>query len=87
MKPILEELTRKKDDRVRLFQEIRTQIQRIQCEISPSLQPIETPVHEKDLDLTQRKLEELQAQLQILQKEKVCHYQNRPKTVLMSLIK
>eukprot|EP00250_Pteridium_aquilinum_P015622 c22678_g1_i2 orf=419-1870(+) len=68
LKPILEEMTKKKDERVRTFQEIRIQIQRIQCEISPSLQPMET--HGYEQDLTQRKLEELQALLQTLQKEK-----------------
>jgi hypothetical protein len=63
-------MSRKKDERFRVLQDIRFQIQRIQCEICPSTPPMEVPTYEKDL--TQRKLEELQTQLQILLKEKVC---------------
>ena len=69
LKPILEEMTQKKEERVRVLQEVTSQIQRIQCEIWPATPPMELSVNEKDL--TQRKLEELQAQLQSLQKEKV----------------
>ncbi|KAI5057547.1 hypothetical protein GOP47_0027562 [Adiantum capillus-veneris] len=68
LKPILEDMTKKRDDRARLFEDIRTQIQRIQHEITPSLQTTDASAYEQDL--TQRKLEELQAQLQMLQKEK-----------------
>ena len=69
LKPILDEMSKKKDERLRVLQEIRSQIQSIQREICPSAPLMEIPIHEKDL--TQRKLEELQTQLQILHKEKV----------------
>lgn len=70
LKPILVEMTRKKDERMRLFQEIREQMQSIQNEISPSSSAIEA--HAEEQDLTSKKLEELRAQLLTLQKEKVC---------------
>ncbi|KAH7298569.1 hypothetical protein KP509_25G049800 [Ceratopteris richardii] len=68
LKPILESLKKRREERLQSFQDIRTQIHRLQYEIAPSLQPVEVSVHEGDL--TQRKLEELQLQLQMLQKEK-----------------
>ncbi|KAH7331456.1 hypothetical protein KP509_20G034400 [Ceratopteris richardii] len=68
LKPILEDLKKRRDERVHAFQDIRTQIQRIQCEISGSVESTEVSISEQDL--TQRKLEELQSQLETLQKEK-----------------
>ncbi|MCO5573191.1 hypothetical protein L7F22_026958 [Adiantum nelumboides] len=68
LKPILEDMAKKRDDHAHLFQVIRTQIQRIQSEITPSLQTTDASAYKQDL--TQRKLEELQAQLQMLENEK-----------------
>jgi hypothetical protein len=62
----------KKEERLRLFQETRNHIQKIQAEIFPSQQlHTQTVVADDYTDLTQRKLEDMQFQLQALQREKV----------------
>ena len=70
---ILKQMLIKKEERLRMLQETRAHIQKIQSEISPSPELLDTEITGVDdhIDLTQRKVEELQFQLQALQKEKV----------------
>ncbi|XP_024536274.1 65-kDa microtubule-associated protein 1 [Selaginella moellendorffii] len=70
--PIVEEMKQKKEERSRQIADVRFQIQKIRGDIAGA--PInDTPVEE---DLTLRKLEEYQLQLQALQKEK-CDRMNK----------
>ncbi|KAK4751589.1 hypothetical protein SAY87_005071 [Trapa incisa] len=67
--PALEQLWRQKDERVREFSDVQSQIQKICGEIAGNFTGEPAPaVDESDLSL--KKLDEYQAQLQELQKEK-----------------
>ncbi|KAG6634669.1 65-kDa microtubule-associated protein 1-like isoform X1 [Carya illinoinensis] len=70
--PVLEQLWKQKEERVKEFSDVQSQIQKICGEIAGNLNPndqVETPaVDEADLSL--KKLDEYHAQLQELQKEK-----------------
>ncbi|KAK7288483.1 hypothetical protein RIF29_01943 [Crotalaria pallida] len=66
--PILEQLWKQKDERVKEFSDVQTQIQKICGEITGDLSLGEFSVDESDLSLG--KLDEFQSQLQELQKEK-----------------
>ncbi|XP_050217296.1 65-kDa microtubule-associated protein 1-like [Mercurialis annua] len=67
--PALEQLWKQKDERVKEFSDVQSQIQKICGEISGNSNVNETPaVDETDLSL--KKLDEFHAQLQELQKEK-----------------
>ncbi|KAI5059834.1 hypothetical protein GOP47_0026153 [Adiantum capillus-veneris] len=68
LEPILEEIRGKKDQRIRLFRDIRVQICGLQSEIDPLLSIAEVPTQEQDWTL--KKLNELQERLRNLQKEK-----------------
>lgn len=68
--PALEKLWKQKDDRVKEFLEVQSQIEKISREIVGTNEKVESPkVDESDLSLT--KLDEFHAQLQDLKKEKV----------------
>lgn len=68
---LLEKLRVKKDERLRKFTDIRSQIEKIRAEISGSTCESDGFVKREDHDLSLRRLEEFQAQLQYLQREKV----------------
>lgn len=68
--PALENLWKQKEDRVKEFFNVQAQIEKISSEIAGISEHVENPkVDESDLSL--KKLDEFQAQLQELQKEKV----------------
>ncbi|XP_078161228.1 65-kDa microtubule-associated protein 6-like [Carex rostrata] len=67
---VLEKLRVKKDERLRKFTDIRSQIEKIRAEISGSNCESDGFVKREDHDLSLRRLEEFQAQLQYLQREK-----------------
>lgn len=68
--PALEQLWKQKEERVKEFSDVQSQIQKICGEIAGNLNLSETPaVDESDLSL--KKLDECQSELQDLQKEKV----------------
>lgn len=67
--PALEQLWKQKEERVKEFSDVQSQIQKICGEIAGNLNLSETPaVDESDLSL--KKLDEYQSELQDLQKEK-----------------
>ncbi|KAL8505492.1 hypothetical protein ACS0TY_016661 [Phlomoides rotata] len=67
--PALEKLWKQKDDRIREFSDVQSQIQWICAEIAGSSEQVGSPaVDESDLSI--KKLDEFRAQLQDLQKEK-----------------
>ncbi|KAJ3702995.1 hypothetical protein LUZ61_006700 [Rhynchospora tenuis] len=66
---LLEKLRVKKEERTRKFTDIRSQIEKIRAEISGNGQSDEL-VEKEEHDLSLRRLEEYQAQLQYLQREK-----------------
>lgn len=71
--PVLEKLWKQKEERIKEFTDIQSQIQKICGEIARSLkvdEPMGTPIVDED-DLSLKKLDEFQSQLQELQKEKV----------------
>lgn len=68
---MLEKLRVKKDERLSKFTDIRSQIEKIRAEISGSNCESDGFVKREDHDLSLRRLEEFQAQLQYLQREKV----------------
>ena len=68
--PMLEQLWKQKEERVKEFSDVQSQIQRICGEIAGNSSLSEVPaVDEADLSL--KKLDEFQGRLQELQKEKV----------------
>lgn len=67
--PVLEKLWKQKDERIEEFSDVQSQIQKITSEISGTSEPIGKPVVDES-DLSLKKLDEFQAQLQELQKEK-----------------
>ncbi|KAK6132871.1 hypothetical protein DH2020_033402 [Rehmannia glutinosa] len=67
--PALEKLWKQKDDRIKEFSDVQYQIQKICAEIAGTSEQVESPaVDESDLSI--KKLDEFQAQLHDLQKEK-----------------
>ncbi|KAL0320837.1 UNVERIFIED_CONTAM: microtubule-associated protein 1 [Sesamum radiatum] len=71
--PALEKLWKQKDDRVKEFSDVQSQIQKICAEIAGTSEPVESPVVDES-DLSTKKLDEFHAQLQDLQKEKASHF-------------
>ncbi|KAK1305009.1 65-kDa microtubule-associated protein 1 [Acorus calamus] len=67
--PTLEQLWKQKDDRIKEFSGVQSQIKKISGEITGDVQ-VGTPTVDED-DLSLKKLEELQSQLYELQREKV----------------
>ena len=70
--PQLEEMWKRKEDRKNQFLEVIGKIQKISIEIYGTEEYDSSNAIVDDNDLTLRRLEELQKQLQSLQKEKVC---------------
>ncbi|GAB4846090.1 hypothetical protein Ancab_025087 [Ancistrocladus abbreviatus] len=68
--PVLEQLCEQKEERLKEFSDVQTQIQRICGEIAGSLSLNDQPPVVDESDLSLKKLEEYHAQLQELQKEK-----------------
>ncbi|KAK1273121.1 65-kDa microtubule-associated protein 1 [Acorus gramineus] len=66
--PTLEQLWKQKDDRIKEFSDVQSQIKKISGEIAGDVQ-VGTPAVDED-DLSLKKLEELQSQLHELQREK-----------------
>ncbi|KAG5568832.1 hypothetical protein H5410_064154 [Solanum commersonii] len=67
--PALEKLWKQKDERIKEFLDVQSQIEKIGSEIAGTSEQVESPkVDESDLSL--KKLDEFHAQLQDLQKEK-----------------
>lgn len=70
--PVLEKLWKQKEERIKEFADVQSHIQKICGEITGTLkvnEPMETPKVDED-DLSLKKLDEFQFQLQELQKEK-----------------
>ncbi|XP_058070789.1 65-kDa microtubule-associated protein 1-like [Magnolia sinica] len=70
--PILKQLWKQKEERIREFVDVQSQIQKICGEIAGNLktnEPLGKPIVDED-DLSLKKLDEFQSQLQELQKEK-----------------
>lgn len=73
--PLLEDLRVKKEERIKLFTDMKAQIEKINGEISGYCHSNEAVVNQINIDehdLSLRKLNEYQAHLCSLQKEKVC---------------
>ncbi|KAE9596382.1 putative microtubule-associated protein, MAP65/Ase1/PRC1 [Lupinus albus] len=68
--PILEELWQKKEERIREFSDVQSQIQNICGEIAGNLNLSDAPPEVDESDLSLKKLDEYQSELQELQKEK-----------------
>lgn len=74
IQPVLEDLRRKRDERVNEFRAIQLQIVRLQAEISGAIDhgdPAAPVIYENDLSL--KRLGELKEQLNDLQTEKVAY--------------
>lgn len=67
--PALEKLWKQKDERIKEFSDVQSQIQKICAEIAGTSDQLESPVVDES-DLSLKKLDEFQSQLQDLQKEK-----------------
>lgn len=74
--PALREMQLRKEERVKQFQAVQNQIRRISAEIAGQSQCDEQPskITVNENDLSQKKLEEYQTELQRLHKEKVLQY-------------
>lgn len=68
--PALEKFWKQKDDRMKEFSDVQSQIQKISAEIAGISEHVESPAVDES-DLSTKKLSEFRAQLQDLQKEKV----------------
>lgn len=68
--PALEQLWKQKEERLKEFSNVQSQIQRICGEIAGNLSLTEQPPEVDEADLSLKKLNEYQAQIQELQKEK-----------------
>lgn len=74
--PFVEDLRAEKDERVKQFADIRSQIEKISAELTERNYQNDTltgPFSTEEHDLSMRKLNEYQARLRVLQKEKVSH--------------
>ena len=70
--PVLENLKCKKEERIKQFSDIRSQIEKIRFELSEyNDHDSESSLAEDQHDLSTRKLNSYQAQLRALQKDKV----------------
>ncbi|KAH6795795.1 hypothetical protein C2S51_036781 [Perilla frutescens var. frutescens] len=67
--PALEKLWKQKDDRIKEFSDVQSQIQKIRSEIAGTSEQVENLVVDES-DLSMKKLDEFRALLQDLQKEK-----------------
>ncbi|KAH0464206.1 hypothetical protein IEQ34_006992 [Dendrobium chrysotoxum] len=71
--PQLEEMRKRKNDRLSQFLQVMEQIRKISSEVLPDVQA-KYKMNVDESDLSTRKLEEFQKELEALQKEKVCSY-------------
>ena len=71
--PALEQLWKQKEERIKEFFNVQSQIQKICGEIAGTSEQVGSPVVD-EADLSLKKLEEFQSQLHELQKEKVILY-------------
>ncbi|XP_073047907.1 65-kDa microtubule-associated protein 1-like [Primulina eburnea] len=67
--PALKKLWKQKDERIKEFSDVQSQIQKISAEINGSGEQVDSPAVDES-DLSVKKLDGFQAQLQDLQKEK-----------------
>nr|CAD58680.1 65kD microtubule associated protein [Daucus carota] len=67
--PTLEQLWKQKDERIKEFSDVQSQIQNDMCQITGTIEKVGSPVVDES-DLSLKKLDEFQAKLQELQKEK-----------------
>lgn len=74
--PALREMRLRKEERVKQFRTVQGQIQKISAEIAgqPEFNDSSSNVKVNENDLSLKKLEEYQNELQRLQNEKVCLY-------------
>lgn len=72
--PQVEEMRKRKNDRLNQFNEVLEQIQKISKEIFGPEDYKPSNIAVDETDLSTRRLDELHGQLQVLQKEKVCPY-------------
>lgn len=73
--PLLETLRLRREERIRQFSEIRSQIETIRSELSDSQQvTVSGSTVNDEHDFSVRRLNEYQAELKALQKEKVTRY-------------
>lgn len=73
--PLVEELKKKKEERLKQFEDIKTQIEKISgeiCGIHPVNDDVSSTDGKEEQDLSLRRLNEYQTRLRSLQKEKVC---------------
>lgn len=72
--PLVDDLRVKKDERVKQFADIKTQIDKITSELSgySNIVNAVSSLNLEDHDLSMRNLSEYQSHLRALQKEKVC---------------
>lgn len=68
--PVLKQLWQQKEERIKDFSDVQSQIQRICGEITGNLNLNDVPVVDES-DLSLKKFDEYQSELQELQKEKV----------------
>ncbi|KAK7276890.1 hypothetical protein RIF29_18036 [Crotalaria pallida] len=68
--PVLEQLWQQKDERIREFSDVQSQIQKICGEIAGNLNLSDAPPAVDESDLSLKKLDEYHSELQELQKEK-----------------
>jgi protein regulator of cytokinesis 1 len=71
--PALQEMQMRKESRLKQFIEVQTEVQRIASEIAGRSENEDVTVNEEDLSL--KKLEDHQNELQRLKREKVHRYQ------------
>ena len=74
--PLLEDLRAEKEERVKQFADIQSQIEKISAELTEHNHQNDTVTSRvaiEEHDLSMRKLDEYQARLRALQKEKVSH--------------
>lgn len=71
--PQLEEMQKRKNDRLSQFLQVIEQIRKISTEVWPNGRA-QYKMNVDESDLSTRKLEEFQRQLEALQNEKVCSY-------------
>ncbi|PIA53256.1 hypothetical protein AQUCO_00900082v1 [Aquilegia coerulea] len=71
VKPILDGLWKKRDERIKEFRNVKSQIVKLHAEMEGNVQPCDSDdMHEVEQDLTLKKLGELMSQLEELQREK-----------------
>lgn len=73
IKPALQEMRLRKEERVNQFRDVQEQIQKITAEIAGNSEEAPSSIMVNENDLSLKKLEEYQTELQRLNNEKVSH--------------